>query len=154
MALSRTEKLSHYGVVIIAISAVVVSVWQVRLAQTHNMLSVRPYMDFFSGWNTETEWEVTLSNEGVGPAILKGMEFTYQGKTYQNWDGVLDAANLDQYRINSTTFTKDSPFAVGKTMLFLKLDRTEKDLRNRLGIDIKIKYESIYGEPFELDMSF
>ena len=154
MAMSRTEKLSHYAVVVIAISAVVVSVWQVKLAQTHNKLSVRPYMDFFSGWNSETEWQVTLSNEGVGPAILKEIEFTYQGQTYSNWDEVLTAADLNAYRINSTTFSKDSPFAVGKTMLFIKLNRSEDGLRQRLGIDVKIKYESIYEEPSELNMSF
>jgi len=147
--------MSHYAVVVIAISAVVVSVWQVKLAQTHNRLSVRPYMDFFSGYvDNDNHWQITLSNEGVGPAILQSTEFTYQGKTYYTWDEVMTAANLNDYRRGGVTFSKDSPFAVGKTVIFIRLLRAEEHLRGDLGIDVKIKYESIYGESFELPMSF
>ena len=154
MPMSKTEKLSHYAVVFIAVSAVVVSIWQVRLSQTHNKLSVRPYMDHFSGWSSPTDWEISLSNAGVGPAILKSIEFRHKGNTYQSWDGVLKAANLTDRWINSTTFGKDSPFAVGKTVTFLKLRRPEDSLTSSLGIHVKIKYESIYEEPFEKDITF
>lgn len=154
MPLTRTEKMSHYAVVVIAISAVVVSVWQVQLAQTHNRFSVRPYMDFFSGWVDEDEWQVTLSNEGVGPAILQSTEFTYKGKTYYKWDDLLDVTNLRKYNRGTVTFSPESPFAVGKTIVFFKLLRKEDSLRNQLGIDVKVKYESIYEEHFELKMSF
>lgn len=154
MPMSRTEKLSHYAVVLIAVSAVVVSVWQVRLSQKHNRLSVRPYLDFFSGWTAEREWEMTLSNEGVGPAILKKQEYSFGGKTYGTWDEVLKAANIFEQRINSTTFSPNSPFAADKTIVFLKLDRTEAELSKPIGISVKISYESVYEEPFELKINF
>lgn len=154
MPMSRTEKLSHYAVVFIAVSAVVVSIWQVRLSHIHNKLTVRPFMDHFSGWSSMNEWELTLTNEGVGPAILKSMEFRYDGNTYKNWDELLKVANLSDIRLDSYTFTPDSPFAVGKTVTFLKLHRPEDSLTAHLGIHVKIKYESVYEEPFVEDITF
>jgi len=51
--------------------AVVVSIWEVRISQAHNKLSVRPFMDSFTGWVGQDEWSFSLSNEGVGPAITE-----------------------------------------------------------------------------------
>jgi hypothetical protein len=152
--MTKTERISHYAIMIVAVSALVVSVWQVQISQQHNRLSVRPYMDFFSGWKSADQWQLTLSNEGVGPAIIQEIDYHYQGKTYANWDECLEAAGLRKFRTNSATFGKNSPFAVDKTVIFLELKRNEEALRQSLGINVLIKYESVYEEPFELSISF
>lgn len=154
MSMTKTERISHYAIMIVAVSALIVSVWQVQISQEHNRLSVRPYMDFFSGWKNTDQWELTLSNEGVGPAIFQEIDYHYQGKIYSNWDECLEAAGLRKFRTNSSNFSKNSPFAMDKTVTFLGLKREEEALRQSLGIKVIIKYESIYKEPFELVINF
>ena len=161
MGLSRTEKLSHYAVVLIAVSAVVVSVWQGRIsekhleiAREHNRLTVKPYLDFFTGWVGSDKWVITLSNEGIGPAVVKSIKYTYQGKTYTDWDAILTAAEISDLRLGSMNIGNDSPVAVDKVIQFLALRRTENLIGGSFGIHVLIKYESIYGDPFELELDF
>ena len=150
--MTKTEKISHWAVVIIAVSAVIVSIWQVRLSQRHNQLSVRPYLDFFSGYQEASVWEVTLTNEGVGPAILQKMEVTYKGETRNNWDFVLQDSLMRKIWLNSAVFAPPSPFAANKEITLLKLNREE--VKGPLGIKVRLEYESIYEEKFDLDMEF
>lgn len=153
MAMTKTERLSHYAIMVVAVSALIVSVWQVKISQEHNKLSVRPYLDFFSAWNYNV-WQLTMSNEGVGPAVIKRVDYTYKGVTYNQLDDMLNAANLKRKRTNSTNFGKNSPFAVEKTVIFLELNREDSSLRKPLGVSVSVKYESIYKEPFELNINF
>lgn len=153
MAMTKTERLSHYAIMVVAVSALVVSVWQVKISQEHNKLSVRPYLDFFSGWDYGV-WRLDMSNEGVGPAVIKRVDYTYDGVTYNQLDEMLEAANLRVKRMNSTNFGKDSPFPVEKTVVFLELNRADSSLSKPLGISVSVKYESIYKGPFELNLDF
>lgn len=159
--MTRGEKVTQTGVVIIAVCAVVVSVWQGRIsekhleiAREHNQLSVRPYLDFFSSWASDSTWRLSLMNEGIGPAIIKSTTLTYDGKTYSHWDAVLDAAGIRDSRVNSTNIGINSPFRMDKEIVFLEILNDPKE-RNKFGIDILIKYTSIYeGEVSELKTSF
>lgn len=155
MSMTKTEKLSHYAIVLIAVMAVVVSVWQVRISQEHNKLSVRPYMDFFYGWNEKGNLQLDISNQGVGPAIIQKIDYNYNGQTYPSWDEMLKAANLYDQRRASINFSNNSPFASGKEQTFLEIEISEEERRERLkGIELVIHYESIYEEKFELPITF
>ena len=148
--MTKTEKLSHYSVVLIAVLAVVVSIWQVRISQEHNKLSVRPYMDFFYGWNNDRYLELQLSNQGVGPAIITSVEYFYNDEKFSSWDEVLRKADLIDRRKNSYTYSGNSPFASGKEVSFLVLDIKETETQLIAPLRIIIHYESIYEEDFEL----
>lgn len=154
MAMTKTERLSHYAIMVVAVSALVVSVWQVKISQEHNKLSVRPYLDFFSGWQSDDTWVLILSNEGIGPAIVKSIEYTFEGKVYTHWDAILEASGLREYRLGSLNIGLNSPVATEKTMTLLSLRRTETQFRADTGVKMLIKYESIYQEPFELEINF
>lgn len=153
MSMTKTERLSHYAIMVVAVSALVVSVWQVKISQEHNKLSVRPFLNFSSGWDGSI-WMVSMSNEGVGPAIITRVDYTYEGVTYNQVDDVLKASNLITNRINSTNFGTNSPFAVEKSTVFLQLKRKDSVFRKPLGISVSVKYESIYKETFELNLNF
>ncbi len=154
MAMTKTEKLTQVMVVIIAVCAVVVSVWQVRISQQHNKLSVMPYLNFFSGWVSDSTWRLSLMNEGIGPAIVQSTELTYKGKTYNHWDAVLDAAEIRNLRVTSTNIGENSPFRMDKEIVFVEMINAPSDPQ-RFGINVLIKYTSIYGgETLELKTSF
>jgi len=159
MAMSKTDKLSHYAIVFIAVMAVVVSIWQVRISQEHNKLSVKPFMDSFTGWVSAEEWMITLTNEGVGPAIIVGIDYNVNGKTYKNWDSVFEAMELERSRRTASyNFDYPSPFATEKKINFLGLKLTEEEyrgtLKGNMGVEAIIYYESIYKEPFKSVITF
>ena len=159
MATSKIEKLSHYAIVMIAVLAVVVSIWQVRIAQEHNRLSVTPFLDSFTGWISQDEWRISLSNEGVGPAIVTGIDYNWNGRTFKNWDKLFEAMGIDRSkRTVSYTFGYPSPFATDKKIEFLGLKISEREYHelynSNMGVEVVIHYESIYKEPSEASISF
>lgn len=162
MALTRSEKVTQYSIMLIALAAVVVSIWQSKIAQKqleiqreYNRLTVKPYLNHSTGWLTSSDlWEIILTNEGIGPAIIKSTEFTFEGVKYTEWDSVLGASGLKSQRKGSWNLGIDAPFAVGKSINYLKLNMKEGEKTGYLGISVAIFYESIYGEQHELSFSF
>ena len=85
MALSKIEKISHYGVVVIATLAVVVSIWQVRISERqleiqreHNRLTVKPEITISQSISGEqSQFELRIMNKGFGPARIKNLELNY-----------------------------------------------------------------------------
>ncbi len=158
MALSKTEKLSHYGVLIIALTAVVVSVWQGQLSQRqleialeHNKLTVRPYLEIDRSINSSDQLlEINLTNQGFGPAVIESLTLTYQDAEYQGWNAVLSAANENGNIRQIHNYDVGSVVAPGTetTMLRLKSDQRRK------GIGVKIKYRSIYKELDSASVNF
>ena len=82
------EKLSHYSIILIGISALFVSVWQINVSQNHNKLSVKPYLDNHL-IQSDSTLTVTISNAGFGPAIIKKITFNYKGKEYNSLEKLL-----------------------------------------------------------------
>lgn len=72
--------------IIVAICAVAISVWQGYETRKHNRLSTKPIILY--------EWEVKegqksgiyIQNNGLGPAVLTDIEFSYAGKLIQRKD--------------------------------------------------------------------
>ncbi|MEM8886855.1 MAG: hypothetical protein AAGD28_02635 [Bacteroidota bacterium] len=148
MALSRIEKLSHYGVLIIALSALVVSVWQMSSMEEHNKLSVRPLLDFHV-YTDDSIRSVSFSNEGLGPAIVKKISFSKNGKSFDRaYDMLKYLGRLDDISA-SYNYSKNSVVSPGANKLILGV----RDFKY-LGVRVEIVYESIYKEKFFLDFSF
>lgn len=68
--------------VVIALSAMGVAIWQGYLSRKHNILSVRPRLQVHL--DTRNGIVLTLQNQGLGPAIVKGFSITYGGKEIFN----------------------------------------------------------------------
>ncbi len=158
MSTSKGEKLTQVAVVIIAISAVVVSVWQGRisqqqleLTQQHNRLTVKPYLDITRFTNSSTNtYEVIMTNQGYGPAIIKKFELMHNGTAYKNWNAVLRAAGENNNIRYLNNFDSGSVLSSGKEETLIRLQTKS----SKKGITIKIIYESIYQDEQELEFTF
>ncbi|MCE7995729.1 MAG: hypothetical protein HEP71_27365 [Roseivirga sp.] len=158
MALSKPERLSHYGVLIIALTAVVVSVWQGRLSQRqleialeHNKLTVRPYLEFVKNIDGANNlMEIHIGNQGYGPAVVESLLISYKNKQYDAWNPVLDAANESNNIRQIYNYSQGSVVAPGtdRTILRLKSENVTK------GISVLIKYRSIYQELDSTSINF
>ena len=147
----KLEQLSHYGIVVIALSAVVVSIWQVRILQDHNKLSVKPLMDFIIYSKNNESLEVKISNRGIGPAIIDGITYSFGGKDYQDWEGVLVAAGIKENVTSRLGYSPGTVLSPDSELLILKL--TKEDYKS-IGIGVNIVYKSIYEDKFTMKFSF
>ncbi|WP_139135223.1 hypothetical protein [Roseivirga sp. 4D4] len=158
MAMTKTEKLSQFVLVIIALCAVLVSVWQGRISQRqleisqeHNRLTVKPYIDITRFTNSSDKTlEVKVSNQGYGPAIINSFELIYDGKAYSDWNSVLGEAGEGGNIRYLNNYSEGSLIASGKEQVLMRL---ETDFNNK-NITIKIEYKSIYNEEDSIEFTF
>lgn len=158
MSTPRSERITQVSVVIIAVCAVVVSIWQgqisqkgLALAREHNRLTVKPYLDItrFTDSNDQT-LEVKIVNHGYGPAIINEFSLIYDNQTYDNWNQVLNAAQEGR---NIRFLNNMAPGSVMASGLDNVLVRLQTAFEHK-GITIRIGYESIYEEKDSIEFTF
>lgn len=146
----KLEKLSHYAVIVIALSALVVSVTQTKIQQKHNKLTVKPYLGYSLNQSVDDDLlTVYLTNNGFGPAIVDKITFTYKGKDYDTLEDYLKISGEKKNRRGSYNYNKNSVFKSNENNLLVSL----KGLQHR-GVTVKIYFKSIYEEKGELIFSF
>ncbi|UAB68712.1 hypothetical protein INR79_09115 [Vibrio sp. SCSIO 43132] len=158
-----TDRILSISSVVIALTAVCVSIWQGVVAREHNRLSVKPFITSsprVPGIGGENG--VFISNAGVGPAFIKKVYIKANGNefdmTVNNWpaiyahldlksscyverwfkEGVSLKAGYEIKIIGPTT----SPLDASCPIEFLKLISSPE-------LTISLEYESIYGEEFK-----
>ncbi len=149
--MSRLEQLSQYGILIVALSAVVVSVWQVRILQNHNKLSVKPLMDYIIYSENNEFIEVKITNSGIGPAIIEGVTYHFEDKTYDDWNGVLTAAKVMEDVVITSGNYAGTVLSPTDELLMLRLKREDYQ---PIGVVVELSYKSIYEDPFNMKFEF
>lgn len=134
------EKLSHYAIIVIALCALVVSVLQTRIQHNHNKLSVKPYLDS-SVLESDSTLVVSVTNEGVGPAIIKSISYVHNDVEYTTLYELFKEIDKSNDVIGTINYSRNSIFPSGKEQFFTRLKG-----RNARDITVKINYESIYED--------
>jgi len=158
--------------VVIAVGALTVSIQQMRYERRHNMLSVRPRLQFETESLGSTEkFQLKLRNCGIGPAVITHMNVSIDGNTLQQDDPLLDFLALikageivgggEQFTCYTKYATGEIALLPGNEILLLELGRNEKigdeeleAIHRRLipqlkRLNIKIDYQSMYGKEDE-----
>ena len=156
MALSKIENISHYGVVVIATLAVVVSIWQVRISERqleiqreHNRLTVKPEITISQTiGGDQNQLDLTTVNKGFGPARIKDIELNYKGKTYSSWIALLNELDLTSNIHKVVDFSNNSVLSQGESDVILRLINYSNA---GLGVKAKIHFTSIYEEEFSVE---
>lgn len=151
MTSSKGEKLAQIGVMIVAISAVAISVWQGQLMKRHNELTVRPYFNFTRNFNTtEDIFEIQLANQGYGPAIFIEYIIEIDGQIFQNWNSALKHLNAEESIRQTSFFHTNDVFAANQKQPILRL----QGFKTMGNVRIFIRYQSIYEEEFTIETTF
>ncbi len=148
---SRLEKLSHYGIVVIAVAAVVVSVWQVKILQDHNKLSVKPLMDFLIITSEDSILSVSISNRGIGPAIIQDISYVYEDSIHREWYTVLTAAGVFERTTRQINYGKNTVLSPDNEFVILEIQKEDYE---PIGISMKVIYQSIYEDEYEMSLKF
>lgn len=149
--------------VIVSFVAVGFSWWQLEVARQHNRISVKPviafsqYLEGPGGRNG-----MFVSNQGLGPAKLKSLEVTVDGKVFsglgQNrWPDVIRQAGSTPRCFKQGWPTKDAVLKAGEEKVLLAQSKAALPICDVAtmffyldkDITIVIGYESFYGKVFE-----
>ncbi|WP_299108430.1 hypothetical protein [uncultured Tenacibaculum sp.] len=142
------EKVSNYAVILIAFIALFVSIWQIKVAQNHNKLSVKPYLDYHL-IQIDSALTVSISNHGFGPAVIKRISFEHNGIKYSSLEDFLKNTGEIKNRLGSYQYGKNSILPAEQTKLLVKLKGIK--LRN---VKVFIEYETVYEEKKSFNFSF
>ena len=126
---------------VIALCAMVATVWQAAIARRHNRLSVRPVLTLY---RREIEGLIYVRNNGSGPAIITSYELYSNGKRLplDSLDGIFSTVTDVPELTPGVAIAVGESVELVKAVTFLEASHTQpmEDLRFR------IVYESIYGE--------
>ncbi|MCK9426465.1 MAG: hypothetical protein M0Q21_10540 [Ignavibacteriaceae bacterium] len=119
--------------VIIALAALVATIWQGLITQKHNRLSVKPIGDILAN-NFEDKIEVILENKGTGPLIMKSFRAIVGNESKSN---VIDwMPNLPE-GFRWSNFLKDFEGSAFKPFESNILVEFSLDLRDEKRIEIR-----------------
>lgn len=144
---------------ITAVAAIVLGVWDSMQNRRHNRLSVAPYLDCsytMSATRDATAFVIVVSNEGIGPAIVRSVEITMPenlgGGSYDEWSTPVAALRERGIEVLSYwNFEPGEALGVQNTQELLRARVAQADgaaglLRYLADIRVTVTYASIYGD--------
>jgi hypothetical protein len=148
------EKYTALSSMLVAVCALVISIWQSYSIQQHNKLSLRPYLQPVFNFNANGSWDLHIFNQGTGPAQVIDVQYKVDDQTYHDRDAFLIALGEEPdcyskghierfYKVEDQQVV----FATRNTGCF----KAGPELRLMLNrIQIVLNYQSLYGETFQL----
>ncbi len=160
------------AVAIISICALVVSVRQTaimseqrELMQKQAQAAVWPHIELTISKSHSladrriSDYNILVSNAGVGPAIISGMRVSFDGDPAEDWWDLFQKFTLPD-SVNtyiSNTQVNRTVLKAGDGMKALSLSRNkplaQEFYNNSTKIKIEIIYESIYGDRWKYTLS-
>lgn len=150
--------------VFVAIWALLFTKRQSDIQEKHNKLSVTPHLDGMSHKNDEEKsFQYQITNNGVGPAIVREASFFVDGKRMESDDPVVEAIrcllpNIKESNFGHESIGLNSFIAAGSSTTIMTLhgrgmEHTANDLYQIVNKRAYItgRYESVYGESFVFD---
>lgn len=156
----NTEKLMSFLAIILSVGTLAVFIYQTNLIKKQQYASVYPYLEMgFHGRGTE-QMKFVLSNEGVGPAMIKSVQIRRKGVVYEGrFSGFLremtEIEKGDSIQYLYSDIVEGKMVAVGAHLDLIDCrnaytsDRIS-ELINEYEMEIEIEYESIYGERWRI----
>lgn len=146
---------------IIAVSSLIVSIYQLTAAMKHNRQSVKPVLQIGSGFSRGHRAGLTLANCGLGPAVITGSRVELDGMDIGEYgeDTVNRIRGDARPRPSAITFQTGAVLPKDYDAILLAVDDFDPDLprhrdfaqliRHRL--TITLRYESLHGgDQFEV----
>lgn len=162
------EFLKDNSALIVSICAIALTLQQGWATIKHNKISVIPKLTTFSHKyflqesTSVVQLKVTLSNCGLGPAVIKNYEILVDnipaivkepGEYFQVVQGAV-SSTLDIQRCRFTLLRKETVIAHGEEMVIADIYAAftnSQQLDEFKKFHIKISYESLYGQPSTYD---
>ncbi len=144
----------------IAVCALGVTVWQGLQNLKHNKLSVLPLISLTNEISVindvnikgDLNYKIVLTNQGVGPAIIKKFELLFDGETVlfndaDTYEKFLDSKTKKFTGRNFAQRKQGSIIKVGERLILWEFNYHEhQDTSEVEKLGLRIEYESIYQD--------
>ncbi len=80
----HSELIVAFAAITISIATLFVYVYQSRIMQRQVMLSAWPYIEFLPSWGPGEGYYLEIVNKGIGPAIVKQVNISLDGKRVED----------------------------------------------------------------------
>ncbi len=162
-----TDKIISISSVIIALTAVCVSIWQGVETREHNKLSLKPYITsapVVPGVGGENG--IFVSNDGMGLALIKEASILANGKvfdlTINSWPAIYEHLHIKKMCHSESWFKTGTLLKSGEKIKILS--PTSSPLESECPVEfikllsaselkLHLVYESIYEEKYEHNQS-
>ncbi len=150
---------------IIALCALLFTAYQAYLSRKHNRISVTPKLAILAARSTENgmgSFHIKLSNNGLGPAIIKRCDFEVDSKPKEFNDSdemrtfIEDWVGPIGIKTTVMSFLPEHIIAANESSIILQLEFIVDDGKGWEHIEgiarrlsLRVKYSSMYGEQFE-----
>lgn len=137
-------KLDSYALMIIALSALVVSIWQVNQQQKHDRISVKPYLDWSQSRGDDGYTIIELKNKGFGPAFFEKGELLVGDQSFKSWRKGLALAD-ETIEVRQSISLGKFTLLPGETLHLISAKGGTKNI----DITYKVHFEDAYGQKFD-----
>lgn len=145
----KENKIASMLAIFIAILALVVSIYEGYEIRKHNRMSLRPYIDSSVFMHEDKLFRLTITNEGLGPAIVQEFSVFANGKKVESWNDAMSEVGMKKFsRLGN--LKKGEIIAEGESVVLVQIDT----LMEKYGLKYILKYNSIYDERFTLSKEF
>lgn len=148
------EKYTALSSMLVAVCALVISIWQSYSIQQHNKLSLRPYLEVEFNYDQGGSWDLYIHNQGMGPAQVTSLRYIVDGELYPNYDEFLIALGEDPEcytKGNIGRFYKIADRQIAFRTLKVSCYKPLKELEKMIDrMQIVLDYQSLYGESYQL----
>ena len=142
------SKLDSYALMIIALSALFVSIWQVNLQRKHDRIAVMPYLDWVKEKDAEGFTRLNLKNKGFGPAVFQKGDIVLEDSAFKDWKkalAYLDSSIDVKQHVTFGAFT----LLPGEDITLV----TAKGGKEVIQIKFQVQFKNVYDDEFADDYS-
>lgn len=134
---------------VVAICALVTSIWQGYLSRRHNVLSVRPHLEVVVTSSIHGTNHLALKNGGLGPAVLDSVQFVHRkgsinilsGASYMEFLRLL-ALDLGEVEVRWYVPDQHSIVSQGESIQLLAVSCNE----NTNALSLKAAFDTAFSE--------
>ena len=141
MTIPTTLDPIQFAALVVAVCALVVTVWQGVVTRKHNRLSVTPVLTLY---RREIDGVITVKNNGIGPALIISQEVYFRGEPLEEES----FQKAIPHFIDSGHLLPGAAIAPGDEVMLFKsaayLDGSHMEVLQELRF--RITYKSIYNE--------
>lgn len=146
----RFDRINAISLLIIAASALFISIWQGIENRNFNKLSLKPYLkyDFTNGVEGLS---ISIRNAGQGVAIVKSMQVLIDEEPYNSWQSALKVISDDIEILQEAWVDDEEIITPSERLMLIKM--MPADFQNK-ELKIRITFESIYEESQVREFSY
>ncbi|MDY8137962.1 hypothetical protein [Aquimarina sp. 2201CG5-10] len=156
----NSERLLSFAAILLSVCTLIVFVYQTRLIQKQQYASVYPHLQIGNHGTGNINYKYILSNDGVGPALLKTIRvIDSTGKVYNDLKPYV-SANIK--KSDSISFTYSNLIVgmiipAGKSIEVISFNGSKikganklSEILNQKDLVIEVEYKSIYNESWKI----